>query len=257
MKSKSITAIVMSVSLMALTACGQQAETVSDMIETFSEPAETEGETETVTETEEETETETETETTEPAETVEQTEPVETETVTEITEVTGITEVTETGETADSEGVVVSPISKVVYATVELNARRGPGVGYDIIDSYGIGSEIEVVGIYEPEDGSAAWYQTSDNYFISSTYTSPTSPTVVTGVPDTSKGEINPAGIPMTDPDTGEIIGYDNSPAATGNVVINPETGKPAQVGESWDMGDGIPQIYGGTMQDMENRHSF
>lgn len=254
MKRKSLTAVAIAIGLTALTACGEQAETVSNMtetgIETTIETAETETEPET-TEPETETETETEPETTEPVETVETTETVETETVTEITEITEITEV----ETTAKNEFIVEPVSKSLYATCRLNARRGPGTEYDIIGSYEIGEAILIAGKTQ-DTGGKDWYQTADGLYISANLVSETPPTIVSGVPDVSKGEINPDGIPITD-ESGAIIGYDNSPAATGEVIINPETGLPAQPGDTWSKTWGDPDVpitYGGTLEDRSSR---
>lgn len=236
MKRKYLTALAISISLTALTACGQQTEPVSNMtetsIETTSEPVETATE----------QETETEQETTEPVETAEPTETVETETVTEITE---ITEITETEETADSDGFIVTPISQTLYASCTMNGRKGPSTEFDVVEVYEIGSEIEVDGYYEGADG-IRWYHTSTpvSCYLHGNLLLETAPTPTTGTPDPSTHTYNPSGIPITD-DAGNVIGYDNSPAATGDTIINPETGRPAQPGDTWKTGihdeDGNP----------------
>lgn len=171
MKNRNVyymTAVVLTSSMLALTACGSKQEepVTSESVESMEEPEEVQEPEEEVKESEErEPEDKEDTEKEEPRDNQES-EPD-----------TGEEEIPEEDNSSDLGYEIIPMDETLYYATTDCNVRSGPGTAYDVVNGLSYAQEITVNGKVETAD--SVWYvikTDGDTQMVSGSLLSTTKP---------------------------------------------------------------------------------
>lgn len=171
MKNRNVyymTAVVLTSSMLALTACGSKQEepVTSESVESMEEPEEVQEPEEEVKESEErEPEDKEDTEKEEPRDNQES-EPD-----------TGKEEIPEEDNSSDLGYEIIPMDETLYYATTDCNVRSGPGTAYDVVNGLSYAQEITVNGKVETAD--SVWYvikTDGDTQMVSGSLLSTTKP---------------------------------------------------------------------------------
>lgn len=171
MKNRNVyymTAVVLTSSMLALTACGSKQEepVTSESVESMEEPEEVQEPEEEVKESEER----------EP-EDKEDTEKEESEDNQESEPDTGEEEIPEEDNSSDLGYEIIPTDETLYYATTNCNVRSGPGTAYDVVNGLSYAQEITVNGKVETAD--SVWYvikTDGDTQMVSGSLLSTTKP---------------------------------------------------------------------------------
>lgn len=171
MKNRNVyymTAVVLTSSMLALTACGSKQEepVTSESVESMEEPEEVQEPEEEVKESEER----------EP-EDKEDTEKEESEDNQESEPDTGEEEIPEEDNSSDLGYEIIPMDETLYYATTNCNVRSGPGTAYDVVNGLSYAQEITVNGKVETAD--SVWYvikTDGDTQMVSGSLLSTTKP---------------------------------------------------------------------------------